>query len=93
MQTLKKMMKKLGRWCAVCLVVTMSVVAGLFLMACRKKEKYPLPPPARKTAPLPRDATKTSAKTAEPAKTPPAKKTVDVKETERGQPIPRNMLE
>jgi hypothetical protein len=95
-----RIMKKVGRVGAVSCVVLLSIVAGVFLAACRHLpwwRRAPGPPckPPEAAAKPPEGAKTPEAKPAEkPAEKPaPKKSRVDVDETERGQPIPRNLAE
>ena len=114
MQTTKSFFTRVGRTFTLLVVVILSIVAGLFLMACKRVHpEQPWPPPDKPSQSLVK--TPEGVKTMDAKKllgTPKAevppqhkgssatgkkatakKKKVDVKETERGQPIPRNMLE
>ena len=73
---------KIGRWLSLLAVLVIAAVAGLFLETCRKVK----PPKTTGSEEENRmDAAQSEAAADE--------KTVDVEETEQGQPVPRNLLE
>ena len=92
--------KRVGRLLSVFVVVLISLVAGLFLTACRKAQpEKSTPEPAPKPAAAAdtgkeKEEGKGKEEAKQKGKLPDLKKpTVDVEETEKGQPIPRNLLE
>jgi hypothetical protein len=96
-------LRRIGKWLSVLGVVLFAAAAGLFLAGCRqvsppetpkeepKAAPPQTPPPAEKGG---QEGTQKAAdEKAPPKPQPPKGKGVDVKETEEGQPVPRNLLE
>lgn len=82
--------KKAGKFLSIIFVVMVAVTAGLFLSACRRVQKSGEPT----TRPKPPTTTQGDSAAAKPAATTqPTIRTIDVEETLKGQPIPRNLLE
>jgi len=84
------MIKKVGKLLSVAAVVLVSIAAGLFLTACRKAQ---VDKPAQKPAAEPAKTSEKPDPPKSPKKEDPKKQTVDVDETEKGSPVPRNLLE
>ena len=75
--------KKAGKFLSVIFVLMVALTAGLFLSACRRVQEAGGPT----TAPKPPTTTKPAATTQ------PTTRAIDVEETLKGQPIPRNLME
>lgn len=75
--------RRIGRLFSVIVVVLVGIVAGVFLSACRRAK---VDRPSKQPATRPADAAK-------PKKAPTTRKVVDVDETQKGQPVPRNLME
>jgi hypothetical protein len=81
--------KEIGRWFVVLVVVVLGVAAGMFLAIARAVA----PEAASRPASGPAASKPATGPATTRASTKPGATTVDVKETETGQPIPRNLLE
>ena len=82
------LLRRIGRFLSLAAVLIVAIVAGLFLSGCRREHigGPARKPPAEPTAEPDQRKKEDTRKADKPRR-------VDVDETEKGQPVPRNMLE